>query len=48
MTHNCWFQHMSCPKCSKFVKCVGRKSSDTNWFGQAAQQVADHGVLGDL
>ena len=35
---------VNCPKCSKFVKCVRRKSSDTNWFGQAAQQVADHGA----
>ena len=33
---------------SKFVKYVGKRSNDTNWFGQAARQVADHGVLGDF
>ena len=33
---------------SKFVKYVGKKSNNTNWFGQVAQQVADHGVLGDF
>ena len=35
---------------SKFVKYVGKRSNDTNWFGQAARQVADHSyrVLGDF
>ena len=48
MTHNCLCSHTSYVESSKFVMCVGKRSNDMNWFGQVAQQVADHEVLEDF